>query len=225
MSWNHTCDAGVNLLIVGAGFQNGSPSCTYNSVSATAVSATVQNPLNDRCVRQFYLLNPGTGSSLAVYVGTFGSGYAEGIAVSLKGVLASDPIGTPGSGSGTSSTPSATVPSYYGGIAFDMVAHKGDAGSRQLSATGGQTVIANPSSSYAIHAGGYLAGTGSNLTMSWSTSLSEAWAISGVCVKGQGGQQIIWVGFMDWWQKVINRLLNLPCLPPSEIWPYRKVFI
>lgn len=165
-------DNNGDMLIVGAG-ERGTPSgVTYNGVAMTALGAFNNGVSNNG--NMYYLSAPTSGSNNVVE--SHSIGYSTVGATSLIG--ASDTIGTYGTGSGTSTTPSKAISSAVTSIVVDHCIHNQGA---ILTATGtGQTRRYNLEQANAV-AGSTTTGAATT-TVSYSCVGSNVWSIGCVSV-------------------------------------------
>lgn len=182
-SWSHTCSGSNRVLLLGIGWYDTADtvsSITYNSVAMTLVpSSTATN--GQYTAALYYLTDPTTGSNTISVTFTGSVFDFGGVALSVTGADQSTPLGTANTASGTSTTPSVTITSASGELVLDtlIIAHSGT-----LTVGGSQTQRWN-----AITGGGFIKGGAStedgaaSVTMSWSNSTSQDWAITGVPIK------------------------------------------
>ena len=125
LTWNHTCGASANYLIVviavdaASSDATATATATYNSVSMSSLQVWHSGGAGQAhgYVQMFGLASPATGSALQVSVSIGGAGTwdnAAGNSMSFIGVTA---IGTPATGDGvvSSTSGSVTVPSTTSG--------------------------------------------------------------------------------------------------------------
>lgn len=188
-TWSHTVGTGADrILVVCVQFRNVSSETitgvTYAGVAMTKTdgSSTNMTVANSDNIRSeiWTLANPNAGANNIVV--TFSAAVrGVGEASSWTGVDQTTPLGTYASATGSSTTPSVAVSSASGDVVVDSM------GAKSLlvlsSVTAGQTLLI--SKIMGLQAGGtqQAAGTGSNVTMSWTLSASSPWAIGGVTLK------------------------------------------
>lgn len=172
VTFSHTSDG--NHLIVRVNLR-GSPSnvsVTYNSISVPLVIEKLGSFVYTAI---FHLATPASGANNVVVSWTGSCSY-EVNAVNYSG--AGDPTNSI-SASGTSAAPSVTVTSASGNLVIDSCVFFSIA---TLTVGAGQTQQVNENSGGAnpvTGAGSYESGA-SSVTMSWSASGSDFWAIVGV---------------------------------------------
>ena len=200
---SHTCTS-ADLLVVGVSWFDNLDSVTgvtYNSVSMTAIPSTLVT-IGDYKAQAYYLLTPSAGTNtISASAGGVLFDFGMG-AISFVGAHQTTPFGTVATATGTSTTPSVTVSSASGEIIFDVltITHSGT-----LSIGAGQTSRWN-----AIGGAGFLKyassteGGGASVTMSWSNSSSQDWAMVGIPVKPAGASS-----FQAAWARGSNVLIGM----------------
>src|SRR5437870_974588 len=184
-TWLHTTSGTNRALLVGVSWSNGvtPTSVTYAGTAMTSIGS-VFNGTSAR-VQLFYLLEsalPASGTSNTVSV-TLSSNAGQLVvgAVTLRGVNQTTPVGTLASATGTSATPSVNAASNAGETVIDTFFTADD---HVPTVSGGQTQQWNPGGT---QGSGWGAGStkpgASSVTMSWTTTLSAAWAIGAVGIK------------------------------------------
>lgn len=186
-TWAHTCSGSDRLLHVVTSHYDSSDSVagiTYNGVALTAVpGGSTTN--GQYWVTAYYLLAPPVGTydivvTMSGNVFDFGAG-----AISYTDVHQTVPLGTAVTAIGTSVTPSVTVSAAVGDLVTDglVIVHGGT-----LSVGAGQTSRWNaPTANAFIKYAGSTEPGAASVTMSWTNSTSQAWAISAVPIKPTGG--------------------------------------
>lgn len=185
-TFSHTVTGSETVLLVGIALYDSNDvvsGVTYNGVAMTAVpSSTVSN--GQYTTTLYYLVAPASGAN-NVSVSVTGTVFEIGIgSISLTGADQATPLGTANTATGNSTTPSVNVTSASGEIVVDtsLIVHSGT-----YSVGGGQTSRWN-----AIGSGGFIKYAGStepgdtSVTMSWSNTSAQDWAISAVPVKPSG---------------------------------------
>ena len=182
-TWSHTCSGSNRVLFVKVSYYDSADSVsvvTYNGVAMTAMSGSLVSN-GQYSVVWYYLINPATGSN-TVSVSVTGSVFDfGGSAVSVTGADQTTAFGGVTTATGTSTTPSVNVSSASDELVIDglSIVHSGT-----LSVGAGQTQRTNEicGSGFIKHATS-TEGGGATITMSWSNSSSQAWAISAFAAK------------------------------------------
>ncbi len=183
LTFSHTVNDGANgILIVEIASQHGSPadpvaSVTYGGQSLSQVGAANLFG-NDETADIWYLLAPTVGTANIV-VNVVSSCHFVAGATDYFGVNQTAPFGALVTTTGNSSTPSVAVTSAAGQLVVDSLVTAGQAIS--IVPTGpGQTQLwsqeTGTAASDALGGASYQAGAAS-VTMSWSQSASESWAL------------------------------------------------
>ncbi len=182
LTWAHTCGASANLLRVGVSLRNGSSQTvtgiTYNGVALTFVGAIA----NGTTVRSEFwkLAAPTTGSSQNIVVTLSAAALVIAGAESYNG--ADSVLGAAVTAVGAGTAPSVVASSATGEIVADTLTCSSGAG-RTITVGAGQTQRWNlqtgTSGADEISGGSTEAGAAS-VTMSWTISSSETWAIIAV---------------------------------------------
>ena len=186
LTWSHTVNSGSNgILVVQVAVHQSGANETVSSVAyggqALTLIGTVQDAKNEE-VELWSLVAPNVGTANIVVNVSGATTFAVG-ATDYLGVDQSAPLGTLTSASGKSATPTVTVTSAAGELVIDTVSVQGDM--YPISPSGaGQTQLWNADSGG--HSGGDAVGGGSSqvgaasVTMSWTVSKSNNWAIGAV---------------------------------------------
>ncbi len=188
LSWSHTTGTGENpLMLVGISWNSGTAATSVSSVTfegqALSQVGVLQYPDQNRYTAIYSLLAPASGVTGTVAI-TFSASISNGIvagAANFAGVDQTTPLGTFVTATGTSSTqPSLELTGLAGNeLVFDSLFAGGnpaptltvDASQTQLWNTG----IANTSGGASIEQA-----AGSSVTMSWTRSGTNYWAIAAV---------------------------------------------
>ena len=179
---SHTTSGADRVLVVGVIIHAGAgitiTSVTYNGVAMTVIpSSTITGTY---AVSLYGLIAPASGAN-TVSISISGNAEIGFGAMSLTGADQTTPFGTANTATGTSTTPSVTVSSASGEIVVDtgQIFHSGT-----FSVGAGQT-----SRWSSFSTGGWVKHFGStepgdtSVTMSWSNTTSQGWALSAVPVK------------------------------------------
>lgn len=181
-TFSHTTSGSNRVLVVGfviyAGGSFTVTGITYNGVAMTAIPSSAIT--GTYAVGLYGLIAPASGAN-TVSISVSGNVEIGFGAMSFTGADQTTPFGTANTATGTSTTPSVTVSSASGEIVVDtgQIFHSGT-----LSVGGGQT-----SRWSSISTGGWVKHFGStepgdtSVTMSWSNTTSQDWALSAVPVK------------------------------------------
>ena len=195
ISWNHTCAAGANKLVIqiGAGAGAGAvdrrnvASVTYNGVSCSQIGEVDDG--NFEHGELWQLNNPPTGSSFAIVVTMVGTGDINDQTVAgAVSFFDADPIvGAPSTNTTTSTNPVVTVADTLVGdfVIALAVSDSGNLATLTQNGTllwededyGGGDSDANAQSKIAI---------GKNTVCSWICSSSQLWCAIGVAIRPLG---------------------------------------
>ena len=185
LNWSHTVGTGSNrLLVVGVSVEDGKrvTAVSYRGSALTFLGSRYNSNAEIR-VELWYLIAPPSGTG-TVSVSLSGSANMVGGAVSFFGADQVAPFGSFVSASSTTSTTTAavTTPSNSTDLVISVLAIDGNASSRTPAA--GQTSRWNRVSSGEDIAGGAsTAAGGPTVTMSWTASSLQPWAIAAVAIK------------------------------------------
>lgn len=187
LTFSHTCSGSDRLLVVGCAINSGASAAvsgvTYNGVAMTSAGAAVMDGGNTE-VSLWYLVAPATGANnIVVSISGTISGIAAG-GTSFTGVDQATPVGTYASANGNSSTASVSVSSESGGMVIDIA---GCFITRTLSVGSGQTQRFNTSGGFVVVGAGSTEPGASSVTMSWSLSSADNWAIAALPIKAATG--------------------------------------
>jgi hypothetical protein len=181
LSWSHTVGTGTDrLLVVGVSVEN---SKTVSAVSYRGTPLTFLGARGngDKRVELWYLKAPPSGTG-TVAVSLSGSGNMVAGAVSFFGTDQFAPFGSFVSASSTSTTASVTATGSATDLVISALTIDGNASSRTPAA--GQTAHWNRVSSSADVAGGAsTAAGGPSVTMKWTASSAQPWAIVAAAIK------------------------------------------
>ena len=196
MTWNHTCGASANKLVV----QTGLGSITLNArlVSSVTYNGTALTKLTEKEDGTFMgasiweLHNPPTGSSLAIVVKTVaneGTGHTlmAGGAQSFNESNATN--GTAGTATGTTANPSVTLTTDSGDICVGAYASDlGNGGTSDPTSPGVQIwededVDLGDCDFSAIR----VTASGSSTAVSWTAASGQKWAICAIPIKAASG--------------------------------------
>src|SRR5437867_2330867 len=187
-SWSHAgAPSPTNYLaVVGVSFQLGASvapsSVTFGSSAMTVVGTQF---VSDQGIRIYKLINPPTGTQ-TVQV-TFGSppttsGGAVGGAITYTGADQTNGVRNFLGASGSSANPTVTITSASGNIVQDCI--EGDSGFPSLTATGTQQW--NRIFRTSNHGASQTKQGAASVTMDWTVTASDNWAIGGVDVIASG---------------------------------------
>jgi hypothetical protein len=199
ISISHTTGAGDNrLMLVGVSWNCGSndrsiSSVTFTPDEGTAVGLTEvitqlgYNTSNPRYSAIYSLLNPPSGQAGTVTV-TFSGSVSNGImagAANFAGVDQTTPLGTPMGTNDNSTTASVGFTGLNGDeLVFDHVFLGAGSSSYALTVGSGQTELWNPEYVANLRAAASIEqATSSSVTMSWTASTGNYWAIAAVPIK------------------------------------------
>ncbi len=186
LTWSHTTSGSNRGLTVGGHYFDSDSAITgitYAAVGMTAVPSSFADN-GDYSVEQYSLIAPATGANNVVISASATMTELNGGAISFTDANQTTLVGTAGTATGTSTTPSVTVSSAADEIVVDSVtiAHSGT-----FSVGAGQTQRWNAiSAGWTKYAGSTEPGAATT-PMSWNNSASQAWAISAVSVKPVAG--------------------------------------
>lgn len=169
-TWAHTCSGANRILLVGVTTQDGKTcTATYNGVAMTQ-AATVSPKMR---VTLFYMVNPPAGNfNITVTLATAGD-VAAG-AVSYNGVDPSNPFGTFVTTNAKSTTPSATVASATGDLAFAYLGSIASNPTPHVSQTEAFERRNTMTAEASTEAGA------ASVPMTYTLNVNEDWAIIGV---------------------------------------------
>jgi len=196
LSFAHTTGTGNNrLLLVGVSWNCGSTNRTISSVtftpdggSAAGLSEVITqlgySTSNPRYTAIYSLLNPPSGQTGTVTV-TFSGSVSNGImagAANFAGVDQTTPLGTPAGTNGNSTAASVGFTGLNGDeLVFDHVFLGAGSSSYTLSVGPDQTELWNPDYVANLRAAASIEqATSSSVTMSWTVSTGNYWAIAAV---------------------------------------------
>jgi hypothetical protein len=195
---SHTTSGSDRLMLVGVSLNNDESetvsSVTYNGDDLTRV-ALVENS-DDSLVEIWYRVAPDIGTYDVVV--TFSESLRRAAVVGVTtftGVDQSTPFrdqGTPGypymiSATGSNITPTVSVPTGTNELVFDTVAAEDES---SMSVGGGQTErwnLLETSGGLDVLGGGSTEAGATPVTMSWTLSGSNDWAIAGLSIRPSGG--------------------------------------
>lgn len=181
----HTCSGSNRVLCVNVAVYDSADvpsSVTYNGVAMTSIGSAVNGQYS---VYQYYLIAPATGSN-NISVSVTGNVFDLGIiGISMTDVDQTIAIGTQATATGTNTTPTVNVSSAANELIVDalIIIYNGT-----LTVGAGQTERAQGfgGSGFTKHAGSTEDGAGT-VTMSWSNTTSQTWAIAGTPFKPVSG--------------------------------------
>jgi uncharacterized repeat protein (TIGR02543 family) len=194
---NHTTGTGTDrLMLVGVSWNCGTTNRTITGVTFTpdagspvglteVITRLGYNASNPRYSAIYSLLNPPIGQAGTVTI-TFSGSVSSGImagAANFSGVNQITPLGTPNGANGTNSTsPSVDLTGLNGDeLVFDNVFLGAGSSSYTLSVGPGQTQLWNPAYVANLRAAASIEqATSSSVTMSWTASTQNYWAITAV---------------------------------------------
>ena len=172
----HTTGASVNRLML-VGIAVGNTTASSVTYGGTALTLVGTKTLADVNVQIYRLLNPTSGTANLVV--NFSTSVSAIIGVTtFSGVDQTTPIGTFASNSASTNTPTITFASATGELAFCALCTKGTA----VTPGTGVTELWDKASSPYNGAAGTAAGVAS-VTMAWTASVLDDWAIAGVSIK------------------------------------------
>ncbi len=161
-------------------------SVTSNSVALERVGGIVSSNLNNT-VEIYRLVNPAVGANTIVVTLTPGtSTHVVGGAVSFTGVNQTNPNGNFTSNIGTNAFPTVTIDNTNtDDVVFDVLGVSPNAGSFAPSINQTLRWEGSPffSNAYDVGAGSTKSNESSPVTMSWTMTGVENWAIAGVAIK------------------------------------------
>lgn len=198
--WSHTVSSGSDrMLIVGVSIRKNAVSVsniTYGGTGGFTLIGTQIDGGADHRVELWYKLAPDVGTA-NIEVTLNGPQEVVGGAVSFFGVDQSAPLGAFAGAQGTSANPSIDVPSADGEMIIDILSASGDSGA--VTVGGGQTErwSGNTGTGDGNEFGSGSTELGaSSVTMSWTLTNANKWAIGAVSVKpaaapstGDGGTE------------------------------------
>jgi hypothetical protein len=183
LTWAHTVGSGSNgILIVEVAIHEDKhnesvASVTYGGQALTRLEAL--NSSNNVDAEMWYLLAPMAGTANVVVTLNGDATEVVANATDYFGVNQATPFGNHTSTAGTSAAPSATIASATGQLVIDNVAYYNDMS--PLTRGAGQTQLWSNSTGGgggdAFGIGSYKTGAAS-VTMSWSSSKSDFWAMN-----------------------------------------------
>ena len=196
LSFAHTTGTGTNrLLLVGVSWNCGTTDRTISSItftpeggSAIALAQVITqlgyNTSNPRYSAIYSLLAPPSGQAGTVTI-TFSGSVSNGImagAANFAGVDQSTPLGTPAGANDNSTTPSVELTGLNGDeLVFDHVFLGAGSSSYELTVGSDQTQLWNPAYVANLRAAASTEqATGGSVTMSWTASTGNYWAIAAV---------------------------------------------
>lgn len=184
-TWSHTCTGSNLLLLVSVVVPSAVTitSVTYNAVSMTSVGSA-DNASGGK-VQIFRLINPATGAN-SVVVTPDHNGPAAAGAISFTGVDQTTPLGTPATATGNSATPSVSVTSATGEMAYDSIVST--TGGLVYTAGAGQTerhAANNPA--FDVRLRSSTEAGAATVVMDWSVTGAFQWASIGVSVMPSAG--------------------------------------
>ena len=194
ISFDHTTGTGSDrLLLVGVSWNCGSANRTISSVVfndgtdhplTEVITQLGYNTSNPRYTAIYSLLNPSSGQAGMVTV-TFSGSVSNGImagAANFAGVNQTTPLGTPLGASDNSTTPSVGFTGLNGNeLVFDHVFLGAGTDTYTLTAGADQTQLWNPDFVANLRAAASIEqATSSSVTMSWTASTGNYWAIAAV---------------------------------------------
>jgi hypothetical protein len=181
-TFSHTTSGANRLLVVGILIHAGGgltvTAVTYNGVAMTVIPSS--EVIGTYAVSMYSLIAPASGTN-TVSISVSSNAEIGFGSVSFTGADQTTPFGTANTATGTSTTPSVTVSSATDEIVMDtgILFHSGTL-----------SVGANQTSRWSsISTGGWVKHFGStepgdtSVTMSWSNTTSQGWAIAAVPVK------------------------------------------
>mgnify|MGYP001561318198 CR=1 FL=1 len=178
LTFAHTVGAGGTnrVLIVGVSIDNRTVTgVTYAGVAMTSVGSVANGAQISHLWR---LVNPATGANDVAITLSGGGTDIVGCAISVTGAHQTSPVGTFASATGTSTAVTVNVTSAADELVVDMASV--DAGALTVGA--GQDSRCNATAGDNQGGGSTEAGAGT-VTMSWTSTVSSAWATGGVSVK------------------------------------------
>ncbi|MCG6915786.1 hypothetical protein LJE86_17925, partial [bacterium BMS3Abin03] len=202
----HTTGTGTNrLMLVGVSWNCGTTDRTISSITFTpdgesaigmteVITQLGYNASNPRYSAIYYLKNPPSGKVGTVTVtfsGSVSNGIMAGVA-NFSGVDQTTPLGTPGGGADNSTTPSVTLTGLNGNeLVFDNVFLGAGSDTYTLSVGADQTELWNPAYVENLReAASIEQATGSSVTMSWTASTGNYWAIVAVPINPYSGPDV-----------------------------------
>ena len=201
LSWSHTVSSGDNrVLVVGVSIRN-SASQTVNPTTKITygtqelTKAGEQNNSTNARTEIWYLVAPTAGTD-TVTVNLTASAKVVGGAWSCQEVHQTTPLGTFTSAQGATDPATVAVSSAIGELVFDTLAMQTDGtvtvGASQTSLWNA-AVSSGPGAARIRGAGSWEAGA-TSVTMSWSGTSTNAWAIGAVALKPAVVTAIGWRG-------------------------------
>ncbi|HLP93646.1 MAG TPA: hypothetical protein VK168_06395, partial [Saprospiraceae bacterium] len=181
---SHTVNTSNNrLLLAGVSLRRNKANAMVTGVTYGGVPMTQVGTISDGedRVALYRLIAPAEGT--ADVVATFNVVVDDGAvlgATSFSGVNQTSPLGTAATATGNNTTPTVNVTSAVGELVYDVVCtHNSD----PKTAGAGQTERYDKTSSIHIGGGASTEAGAATVTMSWTTDVSEKWAIIGVSIK------------------------------------------
>lgn len=190
LTWSHTCSGSDRVLYALLEFDATAvtvSSVTYNGAALTSVGRVAGAGSFGGVVEIWRRIAPSTGANNIVANFSANTDIVGG-GHSFTGADQTTPNGTFTSATGTSTAPSVSITSASDEIVIDGVLHThSTGGTPTLSVGAGQTQRWNATPSVWIVGGGSTEAGAGSVTMSWTASPSDPWAIAGVSVKPAAG--------------------------------------
>jgi len=187
LSWQHTVDPGSDrILVVGVSLRKNDKSVTsitYGGSGGFVQAGTQVGPGADHRVEIWYRLMPAVGTA-TVQVNLSGTTDVVAGSTSFTGVHQSTPVGTFAGAGDTSMTPSVGVSSAAGELVLDVLSFNGDVGAVTVGSDQTQRWSNSSGTGDGDDFGaGSTEGGQSSVTMSWSATKSEKWALGAIPLK------------------------------------------
>jgi hypothetical protein len=196
VSWTHVVDNVSNrLLVVGVSILNASSqtvsTVTWNSTGLTQVTGGSVTNSTNCSAEMWYLVNPAVGVYTITVTLSASASFTAG-AITFGGVNQSTPFGTFASATGSSAAPSVNASSASGEMVVDVLAAKGNP---TATAGAGQTRQWHDVYSTTIRGAGSTESGATTVTMSYTLSAKQQWAIGAVGLKPSNPTAVSLVSF------------------------------
>jgi hypothetical protein len=188
---SYTTPVGANFLKVGVTIRHSTVTisgATHAGNAMTAVTtAAFTNPIR---TQQFYIVNPTTGTNDVVVQFSAGPLTDAIVITACSGVDTADPIRAFNSATGTSTAPTVTVADVVAGdVVLDMFGT--DIAASDPTEGANQTVLHKGNVLNELGYGSSQQAGADGGVMSWTTALSEDWAIQAVAIKPAAAASIL----------------------------------